>query len=123
MQYRGQDRVRRLSNGTGGIAVELTDGQYEPLGLIVGHLYYSNSKIMNMIGRQRDVYPVGRELISSGYPHNGGEHTMSVYGPKGDVVAFLELASEFYTEFAKKRTDYLEGATQLATLARQAAII
>jgi hypothetical protein len=124
MQYRGQDRVRKLNNVRGSIGVTMTDAQRDPLGLIVGHLYYSNRILSDLL--PSFVYenkPAGAELSSSGYPHNGGEHTMEIYGPKADVVAFLELAADFYEVYAMKRPDFAPGAAMVRTLSHLAATI
>jgi hypothetical protein len=34
----------------------------------------------------------------TGYPHNGGEHTMRLRGTKGDVLAVLDLISDIKFE-------------------------
>jgi hypothetical protein len=118
MQYRGRDRIRKLLQG--GVAVELTAGQTEPLGVVVGHIYYTNHALGDMLPQHdySNGQPVGRTLTSSGYPHNGGEHTMIIYGPKGDVQAFLELAGEHYLAIGENAPRYKDGGHELMFLAK-----
>jgi hypothetical protein len=115
MQYRGRNRINKLPQGN--FSVLLTDGQYEPLGMVVGHLYYGNAAMMSFVPQYRpgDDGVIGQKLSFSGYPHNGGEHTMTLYGPKEDLVAFLELVSDFYQNSQTRS----EGAQIALTLARE----
>lgn len=64
--------------------VDLSTSQYIPFGKMLGNLYYSNQALLSLAP--------GR----SGYPHNGGEHTLSLSGDKADIIAFLDLVTEKY---------------------------
>lgn len=64
--------------------VDLSTSQYIPFGKMLGHLYYTNQALLSLAP--------GR----SGYPHNGGEHTLSLSGEVKDIVAFLDLVIEKY---------------------------
>lgn len=105
MQYRGHPRVTIRPDGQ--ISVVLTDGQTEPLGYIVQHLYYTNIALCDIIPH------------CGGYPHNGGEHTMYMHGSKSDVLAFLQLAAEYYTRYAIDRPRYVAGAEMLRHLTKE----
>lgn len=64
--------------------VDLSTSQYIPFGKMLGSLYYSNQALLSLAP--------GR----SGYPHNGGEHTLSLSGEVKDINAFLDLVVEKY---------------------------
>jgi hypothetical protein len=66
------------------IYVDLSMGQTSPIGKALGHIWYSNKAL-------RDLGP---EI--DGYPHNGGEHTMSISGTPDDCLAFMDLIGEKY---------------------------
>lgn len=71
------------------IYVNLSYNEQSTLGNALYHFWYSN-------GPLRDLAP-GK----SGYPHNGGEHTLSIRGSKGDCLAFLELMRDTYPKAAQ----------------------
>lgn len=64
--------------------VDLSAAQHIPFGKMLNHLYYSNQSLLEQAP--------GR----SGYPHNGGEHTLTLSGDKGDIISFLDLITEKY---------------------------
>jgi len=76
----------RVSKHNGKIHVDLSAGQQTELGIMVGHIYYYNDTLMALCPH------------SSGYPHNGGEHTMRIAGSKGDIQAFLQMTADHYRE-------------------------
>jgi hypothetical protein len=121
MQYRGQDRIRRMANGR--LCVSLTSGQQDPLGIVVGHIYYNNSALNSMIPQfnwHSTTGPVGStRLESTGYPHNGGEHTLELYGPQAEIQAFLEIAGEHYLALGEHAPRYKDGGHELMYLAAQ----
>lgn len=65
------------------VCMSLSSGEQTPLGKILFHMYYRTG-LTGLL--DRDDY--------CGYPHNGGSHTFSFRGPKGDALSFLELLSE-----------------------------
>lgn len=71
------------------VYVNLSHSQYSTLGNALHHFWYSG-------GPLRELAP-GK----SGYPHNGGEHMLSIRGSKGDCLAFLELMRETYPKAAE----------------------
>ena len=53
----------------------------------------------------RDLYYSGKRgdtllslIESTGYPHNGGSHTLKVFGKRYDVVAWLDLFLDQYPD-------------------------
>lgn len=66
------------------IYVELSSGQTTPIGKALGNIWYSNKTL-------RDLGP---EI--DGYPHNGGEHTMSIRGSADDCLVFMQLIADAY---------------------------
>lgn len=64
--------------------VDISTSQYIPFGKMLGSLYYANQTLLEQAP--------GR----SGYPHNGGEHSLSLNGSKEDICAFLDLVTEKY---------------------------
>lgn len=69
--------ARRAANS---IVVNMTSIQWSDMGRALHKFYYGNS------GTWLSLAPG-----HSGYPHNGGEHTMRVSGYRDEVVAFIEL--------------------------------
>ncbi len=76
--------LKALSDSPKGrIAIELSAGQFTPMGRILGIMYY-----------RLDVVDLLERTEHFGYPHNGGQHTFSYRGNGKDFVAFLELLKE-----------------------------
>lgn len=61
------------------VSVDISSPERSGMGLIIGKMYYS-TRLSDLFGS-----------LSSGYPHNGGEHTLYFKGPYQDVIAALEL--------------------------------
>lgn len=64
------------------VEINMTTSQYNAFGKIINNLYYST--------RMLDL------IQSSGYPHNGGSHTLYIRGTIADLNAFLDLMIEKY---------------------------
>jgi hypothetical protein len=82
------ERFRKLPDGN--VALELTDGQHEPLGKIVGHLYYHNKNLLDLAPNH------------IGYPSNGGQHSLHIRGSMEDIKTFVELLIEEYGKFSNE---------------------
>jgi hypothetical protein len=63
----------------------LDDGQETPIGKVLGHLYYQ-TKLIDLWNQDQ----------RSGYPHNGGQHTLSIHADAEDIISWLELVEEYY---------------------------
>lgn len=68
------------------VRVDLTAPQDSVTGRVLHKLMYNNTSLYELAPN------------SSGCPHNGGEHTFSITGPRVEVNAWLDLLSETYPE-------------------------
>lgn len=75
------------------ISVDMSDSESNSFGTALCHLWYSNKSLL-------DLAP-----SLSGYPHNGGEHTMRIAGEADECKAFLELVKESYPKHAASAVD------------------
>jgi hypothetical protein len=66
----------------GRIAIDLSSGQYTPMGKLLGLMYYRTNIVDQL---ERTEY--------FGYPH-GGQHTFSYRGDGKTFAAFIELLKE-----------------------------
>ena len=71
------DKLHIRKDGT--VTIDLTSPQDSGLGIIIGKMYY-NTQISELLGDMR-----------SGYPHNGGSHTLRLRGNYEDVIAGIEM--------------------------------
>lgn len=91
--------MNKVQKINGELSVNLTSIQNSPLGEIVGKIYYFTSLL---------------DLIkSTGYPHNGGQHSLQIRGNKEDVLCFLDLVIETFTTTSGR---FAAGITELATI-------
>lgn len=70
-------RTIRVSNK--GVCVDFSATQHTPLGDMLYALYYKT-----------ELPDLVREYIT-GYPHNGGQHTLTWIGPARDAIEFIDL--------------------------------
>lgn len=71
------------------ILVQMSSPEHSEVGKVLSKLYYGQGALL-------DLAP-GR----SGYPHNGGEHTLFLEGDRKDILAWLELLTEEYPAIRK----------------------
>mgnify|MGYP003545374229 FL=1 len=71
------DKLHIRKDGT--VTIDLTSPQESGLGIIIGKMYY-NTQISELLGD-----------MCSGYPHNGGSHTLRLCGNYEDVIVGIEL--------------------------------
>lgn len=91
------------------VNLSLTAAERHPFGRLLNHLYYSNEDLV-------DIAP-----DRSGFPHNGGEHTLRIVGDHGDVIAWLDLflgnyptSRDYIYEIKKQiRSKLLEGSVSI----------
>jgi hypothetical protein len=67
------------------ISVCATQPQHVPAGRLLGKMYYGRFLDCAL---KRDEY--------TGYPHNGGEHTINLYMTPEDLSSFLSLVKETF---------------------------
>lgn len=68
-----------------GYILDLSAPQRDSLGQIVGDIYYKRPSLLQ----------VGINHLS-GFPHNGGQHTLRIQGSRKDLIAWLDLVIETY---------------------------
>ncbi len=68
------------------IRYELSCPQHTPEGEFLGYLYRAN--VLDVFSRDE----------RSGYPHNGGQHSLTLWVRPDDFRAFIELLDEVYAE-------------------------
>lgn len=88
--YVNQD-LNRISktihvNRDGIVSIDLSSPLHSEMGKVLHKVYYG-TQIPEVAGN-----------VMTGYPHNGGEHTMRLRGTKGDVLAVLDLISDIKFE-------------------------
>jgi hypothetical protein len=71
------------------VFIDLSYRQHSPLGKALFNLYYRNKSLCDMAPDR------------GGYPHNGGEHTFTIKGERGECLAFLDLMVDTYPEAAE----------------------
>lgn len=83
---------KRLKTGhrSGDVTLNLSSGLHTPEGTMLFQIYYS--------GRGNELLAIAPS--SSGFPHNGGEHTLRITGKPCDVFAWFELLAELYAKVA-----------------------
>lgn len=72
------------------VLVQLSAPERTELGKVLFRLYYTSGRTL------LDLAPG-----QSGYPHNGGEHTLFLEGERKDILAWLELFIEQYPVIRK----------------------
>lgn len=101
--------IQRLSfSEPGVVAMDLSAPQTSPLGGLLWKLFYK-TQVLELLDRDQ----------TSGYPHNGGVHSLRFRGPCGDAVAFLELIKETLTEGFKLPEEQSEVANQLSYVSQE----
>jgi hypothetical protein len=75
------------------VYVDLSAGQYTPFGGILHSFYYGGKYYI-----LRDMLHFSTTSSDksgySGYPHNGGEHSLRLSLPREEMIAYLEMAAE-----------------------------
>lgn len=72
------------------VLVQMSAPEHTELGKVLFRLYYTSGRALLELAPGR-----------SGYPHNGGEHTLLLEGERKDVLAWLELLTEEYPVIRK----------------------
>jgi len=65
------------------VHIVFSAGQYTALGRVIGDMYYK-TQLTDLLDSSQ----------SSGYPHNGGQHTFRLTATPGDAIAFIEALKE-----------------------------
>ena len=75
--------IRTLMHQPGKVFVRLTAGESTPLGKLVGRVYYDSNVLEGLSFAER-----------SGYPHNGGQHTLELHCKPLDAIEMIEMIKE-----------------------------
>lgn len=75
------------------VRMDLTAPQQSVMGRMLEHLYY-----------QTDMLDLIKETcVVTGFPHNGGSHTLRISGERQEVIDFLRvLKSEYRGDVSKE---------------------
>ncbi len=90
------------------VYVRLTAGEQTPLGKLVGRVFY-NSDILECL-----TY---REC--SGYPHNGGQHTLELHCAPLDAIEMLEMIKEVCLEKFALNDEERQVASELSYISQE----
>ena len=88
------------------VSIDLSSPQTSGMGEIIGKMYYS-TRISELLGD-----------LSTGYPHNGGMHSLFIKGPYEDVIAGIELIRDqtpvrFHPMIVEAKTDLTKICNQI----------
>ncbi len=75
--------IRTLMFTPGKVYVRLSATEQTPLGNIIGRLYYQ-SRVLDLLNYNE----------RSGYPHNGGQHTLELHCKPLDAIEMIEAMKE-----------------------------
>jgi hypothetical protein len=90
------------------VEVTLGAGQTTPLGKLVGRIYY-----------QTDVLEVLDRNERWGYPHNGGQHTLTLRCKPKDAVSLIELIKETVLEKLTFTDEERQVANELSYISQE----
>lgn len=68
------------------IILDLSASQASPMGRVLHACHYGSGQLAQL---------TKCDLYSSGYPHNGGEHTLRLKGSRQDLIAWMELFEQY----------------------------
>ncbi len=75
--------INSLLHEPGKVHVQLSAGEQTPLGKIIGRVYYNSNVLEGLTFAER-----------SGYPHNGGQHTLHLHCRPLDAIEMIEMIKE-----------------------------
>ena len=108
MHQQIQDIVHYLMMRGGKVFVRLSAPEQSPLGKLVGRAYY-DSNVLEALGFSE----------RSGYPHNGGLHTLELHCKPLDAIEMLELLKEECLARLCRTEEEREVACQLSFVSQE----
>jgi hypothetical protein len=75
--------IASLLHQPGKVHVRLSAGERTPLGNIIGRVYYNSHVLEGLNYSER-----------TGYPHNGGQHTLELHCKPLDAIEMIEMIKE-----------------------------
>lgn len=64
--------------------LDLSQPQHTAAGKLLGHMYYNRPRLLDSLSQEE----------RSGYPHNGGVHSLSLHMTADDLLAFRAMVAE-----------------------------
>lgn len=92
----------------GRVVIELTAQQSTPLGDIVADIFYRTG-LLDMLNRGD----------YTGYPHNGGQHTLTLMIKPLDGIAFIDEVQESLKGMRDDDGDYARVLSELAFVSQE----
>ena len=100
--------IASLLHQPGKVHVRLSAGEQTPLGRIIGRVYY-NSKVLEGLNYSE----------RTGYPHNGGQHTLELHCAPIDAIEMIEMIKEEALERLCLNEEEREVANQLSFVSQE----
>lgn len=69
------------------ISVNFSAPQSSPLGKAIGDLYYKTN-LLGLLDRSK--------VVRTGFPHNGGMHSLSITGDPQEIIDFIGVLKETF---------------------------
>jgi hypothetical protein len=90
------------------VHVRLSAPEHSALGQIIGQVYY-NTRILDLL----------RSTERTGYPHNGGQHTLELHCAPLDAIEMIEMIKETALEHFKLNEEQRRVASQLSYISQE----
>ena len=100
--------IRTLLHQPGKVSVRLSAGEQTPLGKIIGRVYYDSNVLKGLNYSER-----------SGYPHNGGSHTLELHCKPLDAIEMIEMIKEDALARLCRTEEEREVANQLSFVSQE----
>jgi hypothetical protein len=103
-----KDIIHFLMHRGGRVFVRLSAPEQTPLGKLVGRAYY-DSRVLEVLSFNE----------RSGYPHNGGMHTLELHCAPLDAIEMLEMLKEECLVRLCRTEEEREVASQLSFVSQE----
>jgi hypothetical protein len=103
-----EEVIRTLLHTPYKFRVRLSAGEQTPLGKIIGRVYYNTNVLEALSYSER-----------TGYPHNGGQHTLELHCRPLDAIEMIEMIKEVALEKLCRTEEEREVANQLSFVSQE----
>lgn len=100
--------IATLQYQSGKVRVHLSAGEQTALGKILGRVFY-----------QTDILDVLTYTERSGYPHNGGQHTLELHCKSADAIEMIEMIKEVALEKLCRTEEERRVASELSFVSQE----
>lgn len=90
------------------VHVRLSAGEQTPLGRLIGRVYYNSHVLEGLNYSER-----------SGYPHNGGQHTLELFCRPLDAIEMIEMIKEVCLERLARTEEERQVANELSYISQE----